>query len=53
VAGVYQDYRASWAGGANDLWWKGVIYKRNVEDGVYDAEFISLESLRKEYGDVR
>lgn len=53
VAGVFQDYRASWAGGANDLWWKGVIYKRNVEEGVYDAEFISLESLRKEYGDVR
>lgn len=49
VAGVYQDYRASWAGGANDLWWPGVIFKRNVEDGCYDPEFISLEAIKREY----
>jgi hypothetical protein len=49
VAGVYQDYRASWAGGANDLWWRGVIFKRNVEDGCYDPQFISLDQIKKEY----
>jgi len=26
------------------------VYLRNVEDGIYDPEFISIESLRKEYG---
>jgi hypothetical protein len=48
--GVFQDYRAEWAGDANDMWWSGVVVKRNVENGQYDPEFISIESLRKEYG---
>lgn len=50
VAGVYQDYDAEWAGHVNDLWWSGVVIKRNVEDGVYSPEFISMESLKKAYG---
>ena len=50
VAGVYQDYESKWAGRVNDLWWGGVVIKRNVEDGVYDPEFVSIEQLRKEYG---
>lgn len=50
IAGVYQDYDAPWAGRSNALWWRGIIIKRNVEDGVYDPEFISMEALRKEYG---
>lgn len=49
VAGVYQDYRSAWAGGANDLWWRGVIFKTNVEHGQYDIRFISLDQIRKEY----
>ncbi len=49
-AGVYQDYRSDYAGAANDLWWKGVILKTNVSNGDYDINFISLDSLRKEYG---
>lgn len=50
VAGCYQDYDADWAGEANKLWWRGVVVKRNVENGNYDPEFISLNRLRKEYG---
>lgn len=49
VAGVYQDYDADFAGAANDLWWKGVVFKRNVEDGQYDPEWISMDRIRKEY----
>lgn len=49
VCGVYQDYEAPWAGHMNDLWWRGVVVLRNVEDGQYDPQFISLESLKKEY----
>lgn len=50
VAGCYQDYDADWAGEANKLWWRGVIVKRNVENGNYDPSFISLAALKKEYG---
>jgi hypothetical protein len=50
VAGVFQDYDSDWAGGCNDLWWRGVLFKENVENGVYDARWISLNSIRKAYG---
>ena len=50
VCGVFQDYRSGWAGNINDVWWPGVVYKRGVENGVYSHQWISLESLRKEYG---
>lgn len=49
VAGCYQDYDADWAGEANKLWWRGVIVKRNVHDGNYDPEFISIQAMKKEY----
>ena len=49
VAGVCQDYDSDWAGVVNTLWWRGVIIKRNVEDGMYDPSFVSLEALKKEY----
>lgn len=50
VCGVYQDYDAPWAGEVNKLWWKGVVVKHNVEDGNYDPEFISIDRLKKVYG---
>jgi len=50
VCGVYQDYRSDWAGHVNDLWWKGVVVLRGVEDGHFDPEFISIKRLKEEYG---
>jgi hypothetical protein len=50
VAGVFQDFDSGWAGACNNLWWRGLVYLKNVEDGVYEPEFISMESLKKEYG---
>lgn len=50
VAGCYQDYDADWAGEANNLWWKGVVVKRSVENGNYDPQFISIDSLKASYG---
>ena len=47
--GVYQDYVSEWAGEANKLWWRGIVVLHNVEDGNFDPQFISLESIRKEY----
>lgn len=49
-AGVGHDRTEEFAGASSHLWWPGVIVKKNVEQGVYDPEFISLKSLEKEYG---
>lgn len=49
VCGVYQDYFADFAGVANDMWWKGVVFKTNVNDGLYDLQQISMNTLKKEY----
>lgn len=49
IAGCFFDYNSDWAGSANDLYWRGVIVKRNVFDGEYDPEFISMNQLVKEY----
>jgi hypothetical protein len=32
------------------LWTPGVVVKRNVDNGTYDLQHISLEALRDEYG---
>ena len=50
VAGVFQDYDSGWAGECNKLWSRGVCVKRDVSEGNYDLEWISIERLAKEYG---
>lgn len=50
VAGVYQDYHSGWAGTVNNLWTSGVVIKRQVEDGTYGLQFITMKELEKEYG---
>ncbi len=50
VAGVYQDYDSDWAGEMCKLWSRGVVIKRDVENGDYDLEWVSLKRLQKEYG---
>lgn len=49
-AGCFIDFPMEWAGETNRLWTRGVVVKRNVENGQYDFQFISLKSLIKEYG---
>lgn len=44
------DYPVDWAGNVTDLWDRGVIIKRNVYQGDYDLQFVSLRTLQKEYG---
>lgn len=50
VAGCFKGGEESWAGQANHDWWKGVVIKRNISNGMYDPEFVSMERLRAEYG---
>ena len=52
VAGVFQDYWADYAGEANRIWWRGVVIKRDVENGDYNYETVSLERLYDLYGGV-
>lgn len=49
VVGCFQDYTNDWAGKIALQWDRGVVVKRNVEDGTYDHEWISLKSMKKEY----
>lgn len=50
IAGCAFDYDSDWAGTANRFYWRGVILLHDVEDGMYDPEFISFDRLRKAYG---
>ena len=50
VGGCFQDYDSDWAGEANRLWWRGLVVKRNVSDGNYDPQFISLDWMKRNYG---
>lgn len=50
VAGCFKGGEEGWAGQANLDWWKGVVVKRQLQNGHYDAEFISLKALEKAYG---
>jgi len=49
VVGCFQDYTNDWAGKIAASWDRGVVVKKQVEDGTYDLEWISLKTLKKEY----
>jgi hypothetical protein len=50
VAGCFKGKEETWAGQSNNEWWSGVIIKREIDNGVYEPQFVSLDSLRKAYG---
>lgn len=50
VAGCYKGSDETWAGQANGEWWKGVVIKREIEDGIYEPEFVSMKRLKEVYG---
>lgn len=50
VAGCFKGGQEGWAGQAQNDWWKGVVIKREVNNGVYEPEFVSYERLKKAYG---
>jgi hypothetical protein len=50
VAGCFKGHEESWAGQANHEWWKGIVVKRQIENGIYEPEFISLATLERMYG---
>lgn len=50
VVGVYQDYDASYAGPSNKMWDRGVPIMRNCHAGDFELQWISLDTIKKEYG---
>jgi hypothetical protein len=50
VAGCCFEHNPPWAGNVSRLYWRGIVLKRNVDQGSYDPQFISLDWLRKNYG---
>jgi len=49
VVGCFKGAEETWAGQSNREWRTGVVVKRNVGNGVYDHEWVSIDRLRKEY----
>lgn len=49
VAGACFTHREDYAGPRNNQYWRGIVHKKNVKDGVYDFERISIETLIKDY----
>ena len=50
VVGCFKGAEESWAGQANNEWWKGLVIKREVSHGVYEPEFVSMKRLEEMYG---
>ncbi len=50
VVGCFKGKEEAWAGQANSEWRKGVAIKRNLKDGNYDLEWMSMDRLEQEYG---
>lgn len=53
VVGCYQDYNNDWAGEVAGLWNRGIVIKRGVENGGYDIQWVSIDSLKREYGNAK
>ncbi len=50
VAGCFKGGDDHWSGQSSASWWKGVVVKRNIEEGRYDPEFVSMSRLKEVYG---
>lgn len=49
VAGCYFEHREEYAGPANDMWWRGIVFLHDVHDGVFDPEFVSIDTIKRMY----
>ena len=50
VAGCFKGAEETWAGQSNNEWWKAVVIKRELANGMYEPEFVSLKRLEEMYG---
>lgn len=51
MAGCYFEHDSDFVPkSVNQMYWRGVVIKRNVVDGVYDPEFLSLNTIKRRFG---
>ena len=50
VVGCFKGGQESWAGQANDAWWHGAVLLKDVDNGRFEPEFISMKEMEREYG---
>lgn len=53
VVGCFKGHEEHWAGQANLEWWHGVVRLKDVDNGRFEPEFISLKELERAYGSTR
>lgn len=49
VAGCFKGDKEKWAGQANNDWWHGVVVLRNIDNGMFDIEWVSMKALEAAY----
>ena len=49
-AGCYLHHKEEYARNTQQLWWSGLIVKRNVRQGEYDIETIEYNTVKRRYG---
>lgn len=49
VAGCFFDHEEDYALVSNSLWWRGIVVKRHVRNGMYEPEFVPITRLKQLY----
>lgn len=50
LAGCYFEHEEAYVSkSVNHMWWRGVVIKRNVVDGCYDPQFLSLNTIKRRF----
>lgn len=49
--GCFFEDREDYAGQSNDKWWRGLVLKTDVKDGAYNLTTLSMESIRRSFGE--
>ena len=49
VVGCYKGSEEGWAGQSQKDWWHGVVIMRNIDKGVFDPEFVSMDRIKDAY----
>jgi hypothetical protein len=49
-AGCYLHHKENYAKSTQQMWWSGLVVKRNVSKGEYDLEMIEYNTIRRKYG---
>lgn len=49
VVGCWKGKDEDWAGQSNHEWWRGVVLMKDVEDGRFEPEFVSMKEIKRDY----